>query len=141
VTKRGSVPFNAPSEPGSTIKPIVVALALDGRKAEPQTLINTAPGTYRIGPNVIHDTSNHEPITRRTRSAAASKPAALLRADRPHADPRASFHMNRQFLIALLITSRFLQTAARSGCDRQPSGIIVGCGRCHPVTIGSQLTA
>ncbi|WP_233836142.1 peptidoglycan D,D-transpeptidase FtsI family protein [Paraburkholderia sp. ZP32-5] len=46
-------------EPGSTIKPLVVALSLDEGKVRPQTIIDTAPGWYRIGPAVIHDTSNH----------------------------------------------------------------------------------
>jgi cell division protein FtsI (penicillin-binding protein 3) len=50
-------------EPGSTIKPVVVALALDAGKVHPGTVIDTSPGTYRIGRNVIHDTSNHGSIT------------------------------------------------------------------------------
>ncbi|KAG0165171.1 hypothetical protein DFQ30_008864 [Apophysomyces sp. BC1015] len=47
----------------STIKPMIVALALDAGKVQPDTLIDTSPGTYRIGRNVIHDTSNHGVIT------------------------------------------------------------------------------
>ncbi|WP_323117988.1 peptidoglycan D,D-transpeptidase FtsI family protein [Burkholderia alba] len=50
-------------EPGSTIKPVVVALSIDERKVGPQSIINTAPGTYKIGPAVIHDTSNHGSLT------------------------------------------------------------------------------
>jgi cell division protein FtsI (penicillin-binding protein 3) len=50
-------------EPGSTIKPLVVALSIDEGKVRPQTLIDTAPGTYRIGRNVVHDTSDHGRIT------------------------------------------------------------------------------
>ncbi|CAB3763187.1 putative peptidoglycan D,D-transpeptidase PenA [Paraburkholderia humisilvae] len=50
-------------EPGSTIKPVVVALSLDAGKVRPQTMIDTAPGSYRIGPNVIHDTSDHGRMT------------------------------------------------------------------------------
>ncbi|EIF33323.1 cell division protein FtsI/penicillin-binding protein 2 [Burkholderia sp. Ch1-1] len=46
-------------EPGSTIKPVVVALSIDEGKVRPQSIIDTAPGWYRIGPAVIHDTSNH----------------------------------------------------------------------------------
>ncbi|KVQ43992.1 cell division protein [Burkholderia territorii] len=50
-------------EPGSTIKPLVVALSIDERKVTPNTIINTSPGTYKIGPAVIHDTSNHGALT------------------------------------------------------------------------------
>lgn len=50
-------------EPGSTVKPLVVALAMDTGIAQPTTLVHTAPGYYTIGPNTIHDTSNHGTIT------------------------------------------------------------------------------
>ncbi|MEX3958728.1 peptidoglycan D,D-transpeptidase FtsI family protein [Trinickia sp. EG282A] len=50
-------------EPGSTIKPLAVALALDAGLVKPTTLVETAPGHYTIGPNTIHDTSNHGTIT------------------------------------------------------------------------------
>lgn len=45
-------------EPGSTIKPLLIATALDAGRARPATLIDTAPGRYTIGRNTIHDTSN-----------------------------------------------------------------------------------
>ncbi|MBW9102742.1 peptidoglycan D,D-transpeptidase FtsI family protein [Paraburkholderia phenoliruptrix] len=50
-------------EPGSTIKPVVVALSIDDGKVRPQSTIDTAPGWYKIGPAVIHDTSNHGVMT------------------------------------------------------------------------------
>ncbi|GAB7536186.1 peptidoglycan D,D-transpeptidase FtsI family protein [Burkholderia sp. 3C] len=50
-------------EPGSTVKPLVVALSIDAGKVRPQTLIDTSPGTWKIGPAVIHDTSNHGTLT------------------------------------------------------------------------------
>lgn len=50
-------------EPGSTIKPFIVALALDTGLVRPHSVIDTSPGTYRVGRNVIHDTSNHGSIT------------------------------------------------------------------------------
>ena len=50
-------------EPGSTIKPLVVALSLDRGLVRPGTMIDTAPGWYKIGPSVIHDTSNHGRMT------------------------------------------------------------------------------
>lgn len=50
-------------EPGSTIKPVVVALSIDQGKVGPHSLVDTSPGWYRIGPAVIHDTSNHGALT------------------------------------------------------------------------------
>lgn len=50
-------------EPGSTIKPVVVALSIDEGNVRPQSVIDTAPGWYKIGPAVIHDTSNHGAMT------------------------------------------------------------------------------
>ena len=50
-------------EPGSTIKPLAIATALDAGKLRPHTLIDTAPGWYRIGSNTIHDTSNHGTVS------------------------------------------------------------------------------
>ncbi|PMS21723.1 cell division protein [Trinickia dabaoshanensis] len=50
-------------EPGSTIKPLAIATALDAGRVRPDTLVDTAPGWYRIGRNTIHDTSNHGTIS------------------------------------------------------------------------------
>jgi cell division protein FtsI (penicillin-binding protein 3) len=50
-------------EPGSTIKPLVAALSIDLGRVRPDTRIDTSPGSYKLGPNVIHDTSNHGVIT------------------------------------------------------------------------------
>jgi cell division protein FtsI (penicillin-binding protein 3) len=42
-------------EPGSTLKPFTIALALESGKYMPNTLINTAPGELRIGARTISD--------------------------------------------------------------------------------------
>jgi cell division protein FtsI (penicillin-binding protein 3) len=42
---------------------MMVALALDAGKVRPDTMIDTSPGTYRIGRNVIHDTANYGVLT------------------------------------------------------------------------------
>lgn len=42
-------------EPGSTLKPFTVALAVELGKVTPQSVIQTAPGTLTIGNYTIHD--------------------------------------------------------------------------------------
>ena len=49
-------------EPGSTMKPFAVALAVDEKLVSPETIIETE-GTYRIGGSRISDTKNHGDIS------------------------------------------------------------------------------
>ncbi len=46
-------------EPGSTIKPFVVASALEKGLIKPGTKINTAPGHFKVGKNLIKDVRNY----------------------------------------------------------------------------------
>ena len=46
-------------EPGSTMKPFVVTLALDKGLVTPETMIQTGPGKYQIGTSVISDSHAH----------------------------------------------------------------------------------
>ena len=50
-------------EPGSTIKPFTIASALDSNRYSPNTLINTAPGTYKVGDHMIKDTKDFGTLT------------------------------------------------------------------------------
>jgi len=45
-------------EPGSTVKAFTIAAALQSGAYTPHTMINTAPGTFRIGHDTIHDSRN-----------------------------------------------------------------------------------
>ncbi len=46
-------------EPGSTVKPFVVAAALERGLVTPKTLIATGPGMLRVGSNVVKDVHNY----------------------------------------------------------------------------------
>jgi len=46
-------------EPGSTVKPLVVAAALEAGLVSPHTLIDTSPGTLRVGRDLVRDIRNY----------------------------------------------------------------------------------
>jgi cell division protein FtsI (penicillin-binding protein 3) len=50
-------------EPGSTMKPIVAALALETKRVKPDTLISTAPGRLTIDGSTISDSHAHGDLT------------------------------------------------------------------------------
>jgi len=50
-------------EPGSTMKPFTIALALETGQVTPGTVIQTAPGRLTIGPNTIGDAHAYGPLT------------------------------------------------------------------------------
>lgn len=50
-------------EPGSTMKPITIAMALEAGRVTPQTLIETGPGRFSIGGFTISDTHNYGTLT------------------------------------------------------------------------------
>ena len=45
-------------EPGSSIKPLVVAAALETGDYRPSSIIDTAPGFVKVGPKKIEDSRN-----------------------------------------------------------------------------------
>ena len=50
-------------EPGSTLKPFTIALALERGVVKADTIVQTAPGKLTIGPNTISDSHAHGPLT------------------------------------------------------------------------------
>ncbi len=45
-------------EPGSSLKPFTIALALQSGRIVPHTLVSTSPGSYWVGPDRISDVGN-----------------------------------------------------------------------------------
>ena len=50
-------------EPGSTMKPITVGMALEAGRIKPNTMIETGPGRFKIGGFTISDTHNYGALT------------------------------------------------------------------------------
>lgn len=50
-------------EPGSTMKPITVGIAMEAGRITPHTIIDTAPGRFSIGGFTITDTHNNGALT------------------------------------------------------------------------------
>lgn len=50
-------------EPGSTIKPFTVACALESQRYTQNTVIDTSPGTYKIGEFTIRDHRDYGPLS------------------------------------------------------------------------------
>jgi cell division protein FtsI (penicillin-binding protein 3) len=50
-------------EPGSTMKPFAVATALEQRKVQPSTVINTEHGAFSVGNRKIHDSHPKDRLT------------------------------------------------------------------------------
>ncbi|KAA8733144.1 penicillin-binding protein 2 [Acinetobacter qingfengensis] len=50
-------------EPGSTMKPFTILMGLESGKFTPETLINTSPGSMRLGNHTIRDTHNYGTLT------------------------------------------------------------------------------
>ncbi len=46
-------------EPGSTMKPFTVSAALETGQYTPNTIVNTSPGSMRLGWHTIRDTHNY----------------------------------------------------------------------------------
>jgi len=76
-------------EPGSTVKPFVIAKALDEGLITEQTEINTSPGSIRIQGNRITDSRNHGILTpseviQKSSNVGAAKIALMLTPEQQH---------------------------------------------------------
>ncbi|MBU1190695.1 MAG: penicillin-binding protein 2 [Gammaproteobacteria bacterium] len=70
-------------EPGSTLKAFTVACGLESGKYRPETQIDTTPGFYRVGSNLVRDVHNYGPldvvgVIRKSSNVGSSKIALSL---------------------------------------------------------------
>ena len=70
-------------EPGSTLKPITIAAALESGHYQPDTTIDTSPGYFKVGRHVVSDTNNYGEldvagVITRSSNVGASKIALSL---------------------------------------------------------------
>ena len=70
-------------EPGSTMKPFTIAAALQSGRYSPDTLINTAPGYYKVGGHTVRDNRNYglidvSTVIQKSSNVGASKIALTL---------------------------------------------------------------
>jgi len=73
-------------EPGSTLKPFTIAIALETGKVRPETIIQTAPGTLTIGPATIRDAHAEgaltvEQVIQKSSNVGAAKIALSMSAE------------------------------------------------------------
>jgi len=73
-------------EPGSTVKPFLIASALDGGYVRSDEVVDTSPGYYRIGRNVVRDFRNYgvlglSDILKKSSNVAVSKIANEMPAE------------------------------------------------------------
>jgi cell division protein FtsI (penicillin-binding protein 3) len=73
-------------EPGSTMKPITAAMAMEAGRITPQTVFDTSPGRYQMGGFTITDTHNNGALTTEGVIQKSSNIGALKIAQRmsPH---------------------------------------------------------
>ncbi len=74
-------------EPGSTMKPFVIAAALESGRYRPATTIDTSPGTFRVGRHTVRDMHDYgvldmTGVLRKSSNVAASKIALTLEPER-----------------------------------------------------------
>jgi cell division protein FtsI (penicillin-binding protein 3) len=73
-------------EPGSTMKPFIVATALQSGRFQPETPVSTSPGWYRVGVNTVRDVHDYGQldvtgVIRKSSNVGISKIALSLPAE------------------------------------------------------------
>lgn len=109
-------------EPGSTLKAFTIACGLETGQYRPDTPIDTTPGFYRVGSNMVRDVHNYGPldvtgVIRKSSNVGSSKIALSL---------------DKQTFWSLLSKLGFGAVTA-SGFPGEASGLLVNYRRWRPI--------
>ncbi len=109
-------------EPGSTIKPFIVAAALEGKRYRPDTPVDTTPGWLRVGVNTVKDVHNYGKldvtgVIRKSSNVGITKIALSLPAER----------------IWSLLSNLGFGVQTESGFPGEASGLLVGYRNWNPI--------
>jgi cell division protein FtsI (penicillin-binding protein 3) len=109
-------------EPGSTIKPFIVAAALESERYRPSTPINTEPGWLRVGVNTVKDVHNYgmldvSGVIRKSSNVGITKIALSLPAER----------------IWSLLSNAGFGVQTESGFPGEASGLLAGYRNWNPI--------
>jgi len=109
-------------EPGSTMKPLTIACALESGRYRPDTAIETSPGLFQVGVNTVRDMHDYgrldvTGVIRKSSNVGAAKIALSLPAED---------------LWSVLARAGFGQVTA-SGFPGEASGLLMDWRRWHPI--------
>jgi len=109
-------------EPGSTIKPFIVAAALEGGRYAPDTPVDTGPGWLRVGVNTVKDVRDYgkldvSGVIRKSSNVGITKIALSLPAER----------------IWSLLSDLGFGVQTDSGFPGEASGLLVGYRNWNPI--------
>lgn len=119
-------------EPGSTVKPFTIAMALESGRWTPHTRVNTAPGWLKVGRNRVRDVHNYglidvTHVLSKSSNVGTSKIALSLPAERLWKVYRDRFRgadRGRSDRRAIRRIAPFQQVGAKSATPTMPSDTV-----------------
>ena len=113
-------------EPGSTLKPFTVAAGLETGQYRPNTPIETGPGYYRVGVNLVRDVHNY----------GALDVTGVIRKSSNVGSSKIALSLDKQVFWSLLNRLGFGSLTA-SGFPGEASGLLVNYRRWRPIEVAT----
>ena len=113
-------------EPGSTLKPFTIAAGLETGQYRPNTPIETTPGFYRVGANLVRDVHNY----------GALDVTGVIRKSSNVGSAKIALSLDKQVFWSLLHRLGFGSLTA-SGFPGEASGLLVNHRRWRPIEVAT----